>query len=127
MRSLELNIKWLYTFRRFFTVGVANTALHWLVFGLLYWQFSFSQSSANLAAFTVAVTFSFFANARYTFQKDASTGRYLSFFSAMAALSYLTGLAGEAISWYPLTTLVVFSTLSLVCGYLYSTFYVFRA
>lgn len=126
MRGLLSYSQWFATFKRYVSVGVVNTVLHWLVFGLLFWGFGIGQATANLGAFVLAVTFSFFANARYTFKKTASLGRYTSFVSAMGGLSYLTGLAVESIGWHPLVTLLAFSALSLVCGYLYSTFCVFR-
>lgn len=120
------NSRWLSTFKRYTTVGVINTLLHWVVFLLLHWGLGVSQSIANLAAFSLAVTFSYLANARYTFQKKASILRYLSFVLAIGILSYLTGLLADSLGAHPLLTLITFSALSLVLGYLYSAFCVFR-
>ena len=117
---------WWGLFQRFALVGVVNTGLHWLVFALLFVLLEWGQASANLAAFCVAVTFSFFANARYTFQQPASVIRYISFVVAMGSLSYATGWVADALGGHPLLTLVAFSALSLVLGYLYARFCVFR-
>ncbi|EBU6655699.1 translocase, partial [Salmonella enterica subsp. enterica serovar Typhimurium] len=56
-------------FARYFSVGVINTLLHWVVFAALVYLASTTQATANLIAFIVAVTFSFFANAKFTFKK----------------------------------------------------------
>ena len=53
-------------FSKYVSVGVLNTAIHWIVFGAC-WSMGASQSIANLIAFVIAVTFSFCVNARYTF------------------------------------------------------------
>jgi putative flippase GtrA len=120
------NSRWLATFKRYTTVGLVNTLLHWVVFLVLHWGLGTSQSIANLVAFCLAVSFSFFVNARYTFQQKTSLLRYISFVLAMGILSYFTGLLGDSLGTPPLLTLIIFSTLSLILGYLYSSFCVFR-
>lgn len=117
---------WWSLFPRFALVGVANTALHWLVFALLFGFLGWDQAKANLAAFGVAVTFSFFVNARFTFNKTASAVRYGSFVLAMGALSYATGWLADMLATPPLLTLMVFSALSLILGFAYARFCVFR-
>lgn len=77
-------------FARYFSVGVINTLLHWVVFAALVYLASTTQATANLIAFIVAVTFSFFANAKFTFKKKATSGRYVAFVGFMGVLSYLT-------------------------------------
>ena len=89
-------------FVRYTSVGVINTLLHWLVFAILFFAGA-SQTIANLAAFCVAVTFSFFVNARWTFGKLADRAHI-----------------------NPVITLVAFSAISLVFGFIYSRFIVFR-
>lgn len=126
MSNALTNSRWFATFKRYTSVGVVNTLLHWAVFLLLHWGLEVSQSLANLTAFSLAVSFSFFANARYTFQQKASLLRYVSFVVAMGILSYLTGSLADSLGAHPLLTLITFSALSLVLGYLYSAFCVFR-
>ncbi|EHO6297680.1 GtrA family protein, partial [Salmonella enterica subsp. enterica serovar Heidelberg] len=51
-------------FGRYISVGVLNTAIHWLCFGVMFSMIGFSQAISNVIAFCVAVTFSFFVNAK---------------------------------------------------------------
>lgn len=113
-------------FGRYASVGVLNTALHWLVFLLVFYVAGLNQAYSNFIAFLVAVTFSFFANARYTFNVRAGKRRYFLFVSFMALLSYATGWVAERLGLPPLVTLIAFSLISLVVGFLYSRFVVFR-
>lgn len=111
---------------KYLSIGVINTAIHWAVFGILTIIFFTTQATANLIGFVVAVSFSFFANAKFTFQAKATTARYLSFVIFMGLLSYLTGLIADYISLPPLATLVMFSSISLILGFIYSKFFVFK-
>lgn len=113
-------------FSRYLSVGVVNTLLHWIVFLLLNLGVGIAQSWSNLLAFAVAVTFSFFVNARFTFQAKATPLKYLLFTSAMGGLSFLVGVMSDALALAPLITLVVFSSLSLVLGFAYSHWFVFK-
>jgi putative flippase GtrA len=114
-------------FARYLSVGVVNTLLHWGVFLLLHLFWGVSQVWSNVSAFAVAVTFSFFANAAYTFQARATSLRYVLFTVFMGALSIGVGAAADRLSLPPLVTLVVFSALSLVVGFVYSKWIVFRS
>lgn len=119
--------RWLtHTFSRYASIGIVNTAIHWLTFIALYTGMGLSQAQANLGAFVLAVSFSFLANAKYTFYAKASLKRYLAFIFFMGILSYLTGWCVAAAEWHPLITLVGFSAISLVAGYLFSRFVIFR-
>lgn len=113
-------------FARYFSVGVINTLLHWVVFAALVYLAGTTQATANLIAFIVAVTFSFFANAKFTFKKKATGSRYVAFVAFMGALSYLTGFIADKVNAAPIITLVVFSAISLVLGFLYSKLFVFK-
>ena len=113
-------------FARYFSVGVINTLLHWVVFAALVYLASTTQATANLIAFIVAVTFSFFANAKFTFKKKATGGRYVAFVGFMGVLSYLTGFIADKVNAAPIITLVAFSAISLVLGFLYSKLFVFK-
>ena len=113
-------------FAKYFSVGVLNTIIHWAVFSFLVYCLKYSQASANLFGFVVAVTFSFFVNAKFTFKATVTTGRYILFVTFMGVLSFLTGSASDCLGLNPLFTLTIFSSLSLICGFLYSKYIVFR-
>lgn len=113
-------------FSKYLMTGVLNTLIHWGVFFLVYRVFSTSQATGNFVAFCVAVTFSFFANAKFTFKSNAGLRRYLLFVSFMGALSILFGWGADALGALPIITLVFFSGISLVLGFLYSRYIVFR-
>lgn len=113
-------------FSRYFTVGIMNTAIHWVVFSAILFNTGAGQSLANFGAFCVAVTFSFFVNARWTFSSEATTLRYLIYVVFMGAVASTVGWAADISDLPPLVTLVTFSAISLICGFLYSKFIVFR-
>ncbi|ERH62318.1 translocase [Pantoea dispersa EGD-AAK13] len=112
-------------FARYTSVGVVNTAIHWAVFGALLASGA-KQSWANLAAFCVAVTFSFFANAKWTFNAEATTARYFLYIFFMGGMAVTIGWTADHLHINPIVTLIFFSALSLICGFVYSKFFVFR-
>lgn len=112
-------------FARYASVGVINTLIHWVAFTALYMHGQ-PQSLSNFAAFCIAVTFSFFANARWTFNTEATTIRYMMYVFFMGMVAVLVGYYADKLHTTPVATLVVFSTISLVCGFIYSKFIVFR-
>jgi putative flippase GtrA len=107
-------------------IGVANTLIHWQIFFLLSVAAGWRQAVANLLAFCVAASFSFYMNALYTFDSKASVGGYLLFMAAMGALSYGVGHLGDVWRLHGLLTVALFSALSLVLGFLFSKYVVFR-
>lgn len=113
-------------FLRYVSIGVLNTLVHWGVFCLLYQLSGASQAVSNAGAFLVAVTLSFVLNAAFTFQARATGVRYLCFIGFMGMLSLATGRAADELALHPLVTLAVFSGLSLVLGFAYSHWIVFR-
>lgn len=113
-------------FTRYFSVGVVNTLIHWGLFLIVYGLLGVEQSLSNLIAFLVAVTFSFFANASVTFQAQATPVRYAAFVVFMGGLSWTVGEISDRSGFSPLFTLIVFSGLSLVVGFLFSHYVVFR-
>lgn len=113
-------------FLRYASVGVLNTLVHWSIFFLLYQFGGASQAVSNAGAFLVAVTLSFVLNAAFTFQARATGVRYLCFVAFMGVLSLAMGWAADRLVLHPLVTLVVFSGLSLVLGFVYSRWFVFR-
>ncbi|AZF14627.1 MULTISPECIES: GtrA family protein [unclassified Pseudomonas] len=107
-------------------IGIANTVIHWQLFFMFRVAFEWSQALSNFLAFCVAASFSFYVNAFFTFDMPASFGRYLLFMTCMGGLSL--GVGWLADRWYVpgLVTVVVFSLISLVCGFLLSKWVVFR-
>ncbi|MBD2802114.1 GtrA family protein [Xenorhabdus sp. M] len=112
-------------FTKYLSIGVINTLIHWLLFTMIY-LVGFTQASSNLVGFCAAVTFSFYANAKFTFQKKATGRRYIAFVSFMGLLSYLTGHLSDVMKIQPVATLIAFSAISLVLGFVYSKFFVFK-
>lgn len=113
-------------FARYTSVGMINTAIHWIVFAMSFYLFSLSQAVSNFAGFVVAVTFSFFANAAFTFRAKSTAGRYISYTVFMGALSFVTGMVADMVKLPPVVTLISFSLISLICGFAYSKAVVFR-
>ncbi|WP_248746283.1 GtrA family protein [Pseudomonas sp. MWU12-2037] len=107
-------------------IGVLNTLIHWGVFLTLHSVLSVGQLVSNVCAFAVAATFSFYANSRYNFKRAASWARYLSFIGFMAFLSLAIGWLGDELAMPGIVTLFVFSGVSLVVGYFYASYVVFR-
>lgn len=112
-------------FARYASVGVINTALHWVVFFAIHYA-GVNQAFSNMSAFFVAVSFSFFANARYTFKGVATAGRYLIYIGFMGALAASVGQMSDKLTLPPIFTLIVFSAVSLIMGFFYSRYIVFR-
>ncbi|MGP9435719.1 GtrA family protein [Ewingella sp. AOP8-B2-18] len=113
-------------FTKYLTVGVINTAIHWAAFSIAVYLFSVNQAAANFIAFATAVTFSFFANASFTFNAKPKPTRYLLFVSFMGVLSILVGKISDYYHIEPIITLIEFSVVSLVLGFIYSKYVVFR-
>ena len=111
-------------FSKYMSVGVMNTAIHWIV--LVHVVAGASQSVANLIAFIIAVTFSFCVNARYTFGSQVTAGRYILYVAFMGAMAAAVGAMSDRLEINPLVTLILFSAISLVMGFFYSRFIVFR-
>lgn len=103
-----------------------NTAIHWLCFGAMFSLAGLSQAISNLIAFCIAVTFSFFVNAKWTFKSKATTGRYVAFVVFMGAMAALTGYIADRLHAPAVITLIAFSGFSLVAGFIYSKLIVFR-
>lgn len=120
------HIHMLKLFTRYISVGVINTALHWMVFSIGVYIFSVNQASANFIAFLVAVSFSFFANAIYTFKAKIRVRGYFIFISFMGLMSLIIGKASDYYQIPPIITLIEFSLISLVCGFFFSRLVVFK-
>lgn len=113
-------------FAKYTSIGVINTLIHWMVFAICIYVFDTGQALANFAGFVLAVSFSFFANARFTFKSSTTTMRYMLYVAFMGTLSAAVGWAADKSGLAPIITLVAFSAISLVCGFIYSKFIVFK-
>ena len=107
-------------------VGVVNTLIHWQIFYVLNTAAGLDQAASNVAAFCVAASFSFYVNALYTFDERVSVRRYLIFVGFMGILSFIVGRVADVWRFNGLVTVVSFSSLSLVFGFFFSRFVVFR-
>lgn len=112
-------------FARYISVGFVNTLIHWITFAICV-EHGQPQSLSNFLAFCAAVTFSFFANAKFTFNAEATTIRYMMYVFFMGMVAVIIGVYADRLSIPPVATLVVFSAISLVFGFIYSKYIVFR-
>ncbi|MDM2776833.1 GtrA family protein [Citrobacter sp. Cpo142] len=113
-------------FAKYTSIGIINTLIHWVVFAVCIYVLHTNQALANFAGFVIAVSFSFYANAKFTFNASATTIRYMLYAGFMGSLSTAIGWAADKSGMAPIITLIVFSAISLVCGFIYSKFIVFR-
>lgn len=113
-------------FIKYLFIGILNTSIHWISFGVCFLIMQLTQSTSNLIAFILAVTFSFFMNAKFTFNKQPTCLRYILFTVFMGILSFIIGKISDQFMINPIVTLIVFSSLSLCLGFIYSKFIVFK-
>ncbi|WP_274802984.1 GtrA family protein, partial [Salmonella enterica] len=64
-------------FAKYTSIGVLNTLIHWGVFAFCVYGMHTHQALANFSGFVIAVSFSFYANARFTFNASTTTLRYM--------------------------------------------------
>jgi len=112
-------------FSRYAIVGVFNTLIHWITFAICF-ERGLPQSFSNFIAFGVAVTFSFLVNSKWTFNSDATTIRYIMYVFFMGMIAVMIGSYSDRLKVSPVATLVVFSGVSLICGFLYSKYIIFK-
>jgi len=112
-------------FIRYLLIGVLNTAIHGGVMAILVKRWGMRLALANATAFLCAVTFSFFANAYWTFTAAVSVQRYLTFVVFMGCLAYGTGFVGDKLKASGLVVFLFFSVLSLAIGFAFSRHFVF--
>ncbi|OSN02829.1 translocase [Lonsdalea britannica] len=113
-------------FSRYLSVGIVNTGIHWIVFAVGVYLANLDQATSNFVAFLVAVSFSFFANAKFTFKAEATSKGYLLYVGFMSIMSLAIGKASDHYQVNPIITLIEFSAISLVCGFLFSKFVIFK-
>lgn len=122
LKHISLNLT---HFLKYSFIGIFNTAIHWGCF-FCFFYFTGNQSTSNLIAFLVAVTFSYFANAKLNFKVELNIFRYLIFICFLALISFLIGLGSDHFSINPFLMLISFSLISLIFGFLFSKWYVFK-
>lgn len=98
-------------FSKYLTVGVFNTAIHWFVFAVGVYMFSVNQAAANFLAFAAAVTFSFLANAAFTFKSRPKVKGNFLFVTFMGLTSVLVGKASDYFQIAPIITLIEFTVI----------------
>jgi len=113
-------------FYRYVSVGVVNTLIHWAIFAIIRHELTDNQAIANFVGFSCAVTFSFFANAKFTFGSQSTVKRYILFVGFMGIMSIVFGLLADRLNILGLYTLISFSLFSLICGFFYSKHIVFK-
>lgn len=101
-------------------IGIANTLIHAAIFFLL--TFSINQSLANLIAFFVAASFSFYANAKFTFKAAPKRWKYAAFVLFMGLMSYWLGYFCDLFKIFPFFTFILHCFFSLIIGFLFSKF-----
>lgn len=112
-------------FLKYIIVGGGNTLIHWLFFFMFY-HLNLSQSKSNFIAFVIAVTFSFFVNTKFTFKSQFSHKRYFLYVTFLGVISFFIGFISDLINFQPIFTLIVFSGVSLILGFYYSHYFVFK-
>ncbi|WP_313108227.1 GtrA family protein [Atlantibacter sp.] len=115
----------LYNFKIYTLIGILNTVIHWFIFFTLH-SFGYLQSTSNTIAFIISASFSYFMNSRFNFKKEMNGLRYLFFISGLGLISYYLGHIADCISLNVFFTLIIFSLVSLVMGFLYSKYLVFK-
>jgi putative flippase GtrA len=105
-------------FVRFAGIGAVNTAVHVAVVVVLVELVGFGSVAANVSAFIVANTFSFWANSRWTFRASLSARRYSRFLVVSLLGLGVTAAASGFANWmnwhYLVGTLLVFCTLPVL-------------
>lgn len=113
-------------FSSYTVIGIANTVIHWQLFFVFRTAFEMSQAASNFLAFAAAASLSFYMNALYTFSMPPSWPRYGLFMLCMGGLSLVVGGLADRWGVPGMVTVLVFSLVSLVCGFLLSRWVVFR-
>ena len=114
----------MYQFFRYGLVGVLNTGIHWAIFSIIF-TVTQDQGISNVIGFCFGATFSYFCNARYTFQAKPTGLRYVLFLAVMGLISYATGYFAQQANLHPLVMLILFTGISFVLGFLFSRYIVF--
>lgn len=74
----------------------------------------------------MVVSFSFFANVKFIFKVSIITMRYMLYVGFMGILSVIVGWVVDRCVFFSMIIFVIFFVISLVCGFVYLKFIVFR-
>lgn len=113
-------------FRKYVTVGLLNTIIHWAIFIVLNVLLNNDQSFSNLIAFITTVSISYVLNAKYTFKKKKNITKYIMFVFFMGILSFSIGKIADIVNANAIFTLISFSGISLIIGFLFSKYVIFK-
>lgn len=113
-------------FKKYFTVGLLNTLIHWIIFFILTFFMKESQSISNLIAFSITVTISYILNAQYTFKQKKKIKMYILYTIFMGFLSFITGKIADIVHLNGIITMILFSGISLIVGFLFSKYVIFK-
>lgn len=111
-------------FLKYGLIGIINTLIHGAVFFILL-NF-FTQAISNLFAFFVAVCFSFYMNAIFTFKERTTIVMFLKMVFFMGICSYGFGFIGDYWELEPILTIVIYFILNPVVGFIFTKFLVFK-
>lgn len=111
-------------FKNYSLIGILNTLIHTFIFIIA--SIYCPSSWANLLAFIFATTFSFFANAHFTFKKVASLKCYCFFVLLMSLMALLTGWLIDFLKFPKIFSVLLFIPLSWILGFLIVKKLVFR-
>lgn len=93
--------------RRYALIGIVNTLTYLLIVWLLTGYLAFSQLYANIAAYILVSSLSFWMNARWSFQKKPGVMNYARF-QLVAVLGLIAsaflGHLGDRFDWHFLIT-----------------------
>ena len=113
-------------FLNYFIVGIFNTIIHWSIFTILWVFLDATQATGNISGFLCAVTISYLLNAKFTFNRKPTGIKYCLFLCFMGSLTYILGYCGDIFSFFPFITMILSSAISLVLGFLFSKYIVFK-
>lgn len=119
-----MQLKIIKQFLKYCCIGVANTIIHGIAFFLLL-NF-FSQAISNLFAFFVAVCFSFYMNAIFTFKERPTANKFLKMIFFMAICAYGFGFIGDYCELEPVVTIAIYFILNPLIGFTLTKFLVFK-
>lgn len=105
-------------------IGVLNTGIHFAIFYFVV-QLTYSQAIANSLGFVVAVVFSFYMNARFTFRVQPTLTKFLKMFVSMLIVSFVFGALGDYWMVTPCLTFIIYCVLNPIIGFLVAKFFVY--
>lgn len=111
---------------RYFLIGILNTTVHWLSFGLCVVFLDLGQGLSNVVGFLISASLSYVLNAKFNFKVKLKYLNYFIFLLALGSLSYFIGSVCDELDANPVLTLVLSSFLNFILGFYFSKFYIFR-